>query len=247
MEAAQNKTGPLDRFRILSGSALKMIALITMLIDHVGAFILVNYKWAATPFLTILGHGVSLYFIARKIGRLAFPIYCFLITEGYAHTHDKKRYGASLLIFALISEIPWDLEHTGRIWGSSQNVFFTLFLGYIGICAYEKFKDDPSMQLTYLAGIFVCSIFLHCDYGCRGFALIVFLHIMREKKVVQAILGSCFIGSSLYAVFAFIPINMYNGQRGFIKSKPAKYAFYIAYPLHIFIIYLYRLNTFGYN
>ena len=237
-----------EGMKILSGSTLKLIALITMMIDHIGSVLLSQAAFATTPFLTIGSHGITLYFIVRKIGRLAFPIYCFLITEGAIHTHDRKKYGANLLIFALISEIPWNLEHSNKVFMlGSQNVFFTLFLGFVAICAYDRYKDDAYRLVLSLGGLFAASFILRCDYGCRGFALILFIYIMREKKVLQAILGSCFLGSAYAVIFAFIPINMYNGERGFIKSKAAKYAFYAAYPLHIFILYLIRLNTFGYN
>ena len=152
-----------EDMKILSGSALKMIALITMMIDHIGSVLLSQAAFANTPFINIGSHGLTLYFIVRKIGRLSFPIYCFLITEGYIHTHDRKRYGINLLAFALISEIPWNLEHSGRFFYSGQNVFFTLFLGYLGICAYEKYKDDNRKQLIYIALLFAASFILKCD------------------------------------------------------------------------------------
>ncbi len=231
----------------LSGSALKMIALVTMIIDHIGSVLLSQVQFANEPIVSIGSHAVTLYFIIRKIGRLAFPIYCFLITEGYLHTHDKKRYGLSLLIFALISEIPWNLEHSGHLLYSGQNVFFTLFLGYLAICAYERFKDDRYKMFTCLFGLFALSILLRADYGSRGLGFILFLYIMRDRRILQAIVGSCFFSGAYAIIVAFLPINMYNGERGFIKTKAAKYAFYIAYPLHIFILYLIRLNTFGYN
>lgn len=236
-----------ENMKVLSGSSLKMIALITMIIDHIGAFLLSQAQFANEPIVSIGSHAITLYFIVRKIGRLAFPIYCFLITEGYLHTHDKKRYGLNLLIFALISEIPWNLEHSGHLLYSGQNVFFTLFLGYLAICAYERFKDDRYKMFTCLFGLFALSILLRADYGSRGLGFILFLYIMRDRKILQAIVGSCFFSGAYAIIVAFLPINMYNGERGFIKTKAAKYAFYIAYPLHIFILYLIRLNTFGYN
>ena len=104
-----------ENMKVLSGSSLKMIALITMIIDHIGSVLLSQAQFANEPIVSIGSHAITLYFIVRKIGRLAFPIYCFLITEGYLHTHDKKRYGLNLLIFALISEIPWNLEHSGHL------------------------------------------------------------------------------------------------------------------------------------
>ena len=236
-----------ESMKVLSGSTLKLIALFTMMCDHVGSILLSRSELGMTPFLSIGSHGLTLYAVSRMIGRIAFPIYCFLITEGFIHTHDRKRYGISLLIFALISEIPWNLEHSGHLTHPTQNVFFTLFLGYLGICAVEKYKEDTQRLLLSLLALFGASFLLKCDYGCRGFALIVLIYVLRDRKVLQAILGSCMVSSAYAAIIAFIPINLYNGERGFIKGKALKYAFYVAYPLHIFILYLIRLNTFGYN
>ena len=122
-----------QKYKVFSGSALKMIAVVTMLIDHVGHILLSQYPLAVDVWCEIGEEQISLYWIFRTIGRTAFPIYCFLLTEGYIHTHDRKKYGLNLLVFALISEIPWNLEHVGKIaYPDKQNVFFTLFLGYIG-------------------------------------------------------------------------------------------------------------------
>ena len=99
-----------EKLKILSGSALKCIALFTMIVDHVGLHLLRNSG------IVLLHTGLgtlTLYTLMRKVGRMAFPIYCFLLVEGFLHTHDRKKYGLNLLVFALISEIPWDLEHTG--------------------------------------------------------------------------------------------------------------------------------------
>ena len=96
------------RFQILSGSMLKLLACIAMLIDHTGAIILSHYPPALTELFYINGKGITFYRIVRDIGRCAFPIFCFLIVEGFLHTHDRRKYGRNLLLFALISEIPWN-------------------------------------------------------------------------------------------------------------------------------------------
>ena len=119
-----------ERWKVLSGSALKCIALITMIVDHT-AYVL-------------LTKGTHLYTVMRAIGRLAFPIYCFLITEGFLHTRDRKKYGIRLFLFALISELPWNLMNRGTLLYEKQNVFLTLLLGYLGLCAVEYFKDRLS-------------------------------------------------------------------------------------------------------
>ena len=117
------------RFQILSGSMLKLIACIAMLIDHTGAIILSRYQPALMNLFYINGKGISAYRIVRDIGRCAFPIFCFLIVEGFLHTHDRRKYGQNLLLFALISEIPWNFMFANTWhYADKQNVFFTLFL-----------------------------------------------------------------------------------------------------------------------
>ena len=235
----------------LSGSALKIIALVTMMIDHTASCLILHTEFGNAPLLKIGPYTITLYFILRRfVGRIAFPIYCFLITEGYRYTHDKFKYGRNLLIFAFISEIPWNLEHTGRLVTRQlgQNVFFTLFFGYLAICMYEKYKEDKPRQLLSLLLILAAVFIVDGNYCFEGFGFILALHILREKKVLQAIIGVCFFGSwACGYILAFVPINMYNGQRGFIKGRAAKYAFYLAYPVHILILYFIRLNTFGYS
>ena len=140
MNASVDSVFP-EKYRILSGSALKMIAIITMLIDHIGAVILSMYPPAQKVLFTLLGREYSVYLIFRDIGRVAFPIFCFLLLEGFRHTRSRFRYGRNLLLFALISEIPWNLMFTNTLHYERQNVFFTLFLGYLAFCAIEYFKD----------------------------------------------------------------------------------------------------------
>lgn len=117
------------RFQILSGSMLKLLACIAMLIDHTGAIILSHYPPALTELFYINGKGITFYRIVRDIGRCAFPIFCFLIVEGFLHTHDRRKYGRNLLLFALISEIPWNFMFANT-WHyvDKQNVFLLSFL-----------------------------------------------------------------------------------------------------------------------
>ena len=112
------------RFQVLSGSMLKVIACIAMLIDHTGAIVLSQYQPALTNLFYINGRGISAYRIVRDIGRCAFPIFCFLIVEGFLHTHNRRKYGRNLLLFALISEIPWNYMFVNTChYADKQNVF----------------------------------------------------------------------------------------------------------------------------
>ena len=231
------------KYKILSGSVLKCIALFTMIVDHVGLHLLRN---SGIVLLYTSAGPLELFTLMRKVGRLAFPIYCFLLVEGFLHTHDRRKYGLNLLAFALISEIPWNLEHTGALYCPSQNVFFTLFLGYAGMCCIEELKERPLEQLISLIALVLVAMNLKADYGIGGFAFILVMYLLREQKILQAIVGTCIESGGWAAGLAFIPINLYNGQRGFIQGKFMKYLFYAAYPVHIMIIYLIKKKTVGF-
>lgn len=234
-----------EKYRFLSNSALKCIALVTMLIDHVASVLLRNSQ---IVLLHIFGKDILLYSSMRLIGRLAFPIYAFLLVEGFRHTQDIKKYGLRLLIFALISEIPWNLEHTGSFLYSSQNVFFTLFLGFAGLCVIESLKDGENRirKCAILLGLLLVSLFLRADYGCSGFGFILLLGLLEPYPVYRAVIGACFLSSRWKAGLAFIPIAFYNGKRGFIQGKVLKILFYVIYPLHMLILFFIKKAMGGY-
>jgi len=236
-----------EKFRILSGSWLKLIAVVTMVIDHIASVLLSD---SSIVLIRIGTKNLRLYTAMRLIGRVAFPIYAFLLVEGFLHTGNRKKYGGRLLLFAMISEIPWNLEHTGTWLYSSQNVFFTLFLGFLGLCAAEAFmKTEGKKRLRYaglLVLLFLVSVFLKADYGCSGFGFILMMYLLHGAPVFRAVVGSCFLSSRWQAGLAFIPIALYNGKRGFIRGRFAKLLFYAIYPIHLLILYWIRVNTIGY-
>ena len=224
-------------YRILSGSTLKVLAMIAMVLDHSARFVFKETPLFTSSFLSIGSYDVSLLYLMKFVGRWAFPIFAFLIVEGYLHTSNRFRYGRNLLLFAFISEIPWNLIHSGTLFWGTQNVFFTLFLGYLGICAIEYYKEQRGMQALCLLALLILSVALRADYGCSGYGFILMLYVLREQKIWQAIIGCCFLSSRWIAGLAFIPLNMYNGKRGFIQGKIAKYSFYAFYPLHLLVLW----------
>ena len=146
----------------LSGSTLKIIAVITMLTDHIGAGILGRI---ITMQGIYSGSVYNVYTVMRYIGRLAFPIFCFLLVEGFMHTHNVKKYASRLFVFALISEIPFDLFVSGRIVDTSaQNVYFTLLIGLICMWACDMSEESERISvglkpvlefLIMIAGMYV--------------------------------------------------------------------------------------------
>lgn len=112
----------------LSGSALKVIAIISMVIDHCAYY--------------LMEHDTLLYEVMRCFGRIAFPVFAFLVAEGFRHTRNRMRYFLQLLSFAVISEVPWYLLNGAD---GAHNVMFTLALGVMALAAFEKLKKDGTL------------------------------------------------------------------------------------------------------
>ncbi len=237
---------PVQR-RGISGSTLKIIAIIAMLIDHIGAVVVLGFLQHAWYGKRL----VTLYYVMRLlIGRIAFPIFCFLLVEGFAHTRNVKKYALRLLGFALISELPFNLAFEGKLFAPQyQNVFFTLFIGLLVMIGYravtEKLAADKWMKLILYAALLGAGVgvafLLKTDYDAIGVFCIMALYIFRRNKTAQIMAGcagflaSCFFtgGSEMTAPLAFIPIGFYNGKRG-LKMK---YFFYLFYPVHLLVLY----------
>lgn len=249
----------------ISGSTLKLTALTAMLIDHTGAALLGRLLMASgfmdaalsgsqeeilswvmqnkTLFLT--------YLIMRMIGRIAFPIFCFLLVEGFQKTHDRRKYALRLGLFALISEIPFDLAVNSQVLEFSwQNVFFTLFLGVVAMAGYDAVcrkqwclgeKANRAVRALLCAALLLlCCIaaqLLHTDYSAVGVICITVLYAFRNKKPLMIAAGCIAFLWELTAPLAFLPIAFYNGKRG-IRLK---YVFYLFYPVHLLLLYLIAL------
>lgn len=239
----------------ISGSTLKIIAITAMLIDHIGAVIfervltnqgLLNYNNMSMEemFQFISANGILLftYFIMRMvIGRLGFPIFCFLLVEGFEHTRNVTKYAARLLAFAFISEIPFDLAFAGKpFYWNYQNVFFTLFLGLMVMIAYQTIDKlrlnmffNIVLKAIALIALAYAAQLLKTDYAAIGVLCIAVLYIFRRNKTYQIIAGCCAFIWEVTAPLAFIPIGFYNKTRG----MNIKYFFYAFYPIHLLILY----------
>lgn len=237
----------------LSGSSLKIIAIVIMLIDHIAAGIIIPYTYVIQDKATfdIL---INIYYAMRCIGRIAFPIFCFLLVEGFVHTKNVKKYILSLGLFALISEIPFDLNFSNTIFSLEyQNVFFTLFVALIALMGFktmeERYKDNNILKWILIATITVLACIvaniLKTDYSAMGILTVASFYLFRDNKLqpviafgVLIISGFAFNGFymaifELPAIFSIPLIYMYNKQRGI----NLKYFFYLFYPVHLIIIY----------
>lgn len=242
-----------QRNRPLSGNALKLIAITAMFLDHIGAAFMENQAvWAALgadlmsqdlfndPALT----GVMMAdLLLRGVGRIAFPIFCFLLVEGFLHTRSLPRYLARMAVFALVTEVPFDLAFSSAPfdWGY-QNVYFTLLLGLLAMTALKKFGDRSLLGFLLALGCAGVSELIRADYGAFGVVLIIILYLFRDRRLTRTIVGCIAVCWELTAPLAFLLIELYNGQRGRLKLK---YFFYLFYPAHILLLYLVRVMLVG--
>lgn len=222
----------------LTGSTLKIIAMTAMLIDHIGAAVLVRmiYSTGDTAIYDI-------YTISRKIGRIAFPIFCFLLVEGFMHTSNKKKYAVRLGMFALLSEIPFDLAFQSEMIGFAyQNVFFTLLLGFLAMLGYQFIEEKYPIRDIQIIGVQLLAVgvcmgaaeFLRTDYGAKGVLCIILLYIFRGTKYYPVTTGWMLYLSNWTAIFGFLLTQFYNGKRGI----SLKYIFYLFYPVHLLLLYM---------
>lgn len=223
--------------RQLTGTALKYIACGSMLLDHLGASLLEAgvFLHPATSTRCLL----ALDTLLRWAGRLAFPIYCFLLVEGFVHTHSLRRYIGRLLLFGLLSEIPFDLAffRTAFYW-QHQNVYWTLALGTAALWILQQTgQDGPTVWYGRLGVgcLALLAELLHTDYGAVGIILIALLYLLRQDRTELCILGSVLMAYELPAPLAFVPIWFYNGQRGRC-SQVLQWGFYWFYPAHLALL-----------
>lgn len=220
--------------RGISSSTLKIIAIVSMLTDH-ATYVLLG------PFLGMEGIYPVYNFLRGVIGRWAFPIYCFLLVEGFERTRSRGKYAARLFLLALLSEIPFDLAFYGNIfYPSKQNVFFTLLLGILVMWGIyfleERIKNVWALWGTKVVlFLAVCSAaeFIGCDYGAKGIVAIVLLYVFRKNKIQQIMAGCIAFVWEYMALFAFIPIAFYKGKKGYNM----KWFFYAFYPVHLLVLY----------
>ena len=210
---------------MIDRSVLKWIAVLTMVIDHVGAILFPDQIWM------------------RVIGRVAFPVYAYCLAEGFRYTSDYRRYLGRLALFAILSEIPFDLAFCGVPFSfAHQNVFFTLTLGLILLWVLERFRE----QLLLCAGAFAVLCFLaqalHMDYGAGGL-LMVFAFYLAQQGTSPWIGWGIFVFINLFgyaggvqwaAILALLPIGLYSGKAGKKKQR----FFYWIYPLHLLLLWV---------
>lgn len=211
-----------------SRNFLKIIAIITMVIDHIGyAFISELYP--------------QFYELFRIMGRISFPIFCFLLVEGFQTTHNLKKYFFRLSLFAIISEVPFDLVFFGKpIYFMYQNVLFTLLIALMVLTGLKRFEFMPLLQCVVIGAGCALAVAIHSDYGIWGILLPIVFYIYREKELSKYFWAMLlqFLQGGLqgYAVFAMPFIMLYKPKKN--EKRLPKYFGYAFYPVHLIILYL---------
>lgn len=238
--------------RTLDANVIKVIAIIAMTIDHLAWVLFPGYDYGVIPM------------VMHIIGRITCPIMCYFIAEGFHHTKNIARYTRRLFLFALISHFAYVFFSKNYVdWKSfipfyygdlldQTSVLWSLAWGLVML----RVAYSPKMQapVKYILIIGICLIALPSDWSCIASLCILAFGTNRHNFKKQmlwmvfyiAIYSSvyCFAMDPVYgilqmAVVLAIPILwMYNGKRG-RNSKPntfMKYAFYIYYPLHLFVL-----------
>ena len=223
----------LQRYKKIDSITLKSIAIISMLIDHIGEILYPNIS------------------VFKYIGRIAFPIFAFQLVEGYSKTKNKKKYGLRLFIFALISEIPFDIAfYNSYFYWNHQNIFFELFLCFFLLIFLEKLEEQSVECKIILIFLFsLLSILLKFDYHAFGVLFVSLLYFYKDNIPLNIIgfiiLSYIFIDTQeLFGVLSFIPIMLYNGKlTNSNKRIPGylKLSFYAFYPIHIISLYFIKL------
>ena len=232
----------------LTSNMLRIIAMAFMICDHLWAKVVPGNDWMT------------------YVGRLTFPIFAFMISEGFIHTSNLKKYILRLLGFAIVSEIPFNLFYGGNwFYPYHQNVMFTLLFGLLAITLIDKAKKNPNAK-TIIKTVFllillgIASFIGFVDYGFWGFLTVVMFYLFRnfpfawlaqliamllmnlilfegQQIPIEMFGNTCEIATQGFAVFALIPIWLYGGKKG-KSNKIMQYGFYAFYPIHMILIYL---------
>ncbi len=260
--------------RIFSGTSMKIIATIAMAVEHFSKIVLAYITetvWVPMRINGMLSHeeyvriDEFVRFTLYKIGDIAYPIFFFLISEGYCYTKDRKKYLTRMLIFAILSELPFDIgffsnlstrEGTFPVYWGYQNVFFTYFFSILCLCSIDKVKEHfaeygNEKRLLYFFADMLCIVgticiteLFQCDYGAMGVILIVVFYILRNRRFLQVsaflMIHMVLSGSQpdIFVIAAALVMLLYSGKKG---KEINRYLFYLFYPIHITVFYLFTV------
>ena len=230
-----------SKVQFLSGAWLKLIAILSMLIDHVNKALIYPNLVSNDGVLTTVSN------IFDIIGRIAFPLFCFLLVEGFFKTRSRKKYLLNLLIFGVISEVPFDMFTTASFFNMNwNNVMFTLAFVLITIWIIDILKERMQKlpkTLWYFASfiivIIMCiaAMYLSLDYEHHAILIGYFFYLFHDVPLLAIPFGYASMYTQPWALLGFGLTLTYNGKRG----KQNKMLNYWFYPAHLLILGILRL------
>ena len=219
------------KYQMLDGTTLKILAMLSMVLDHVGDMFFPGVTWL------------------RMVGRLAMPIFSGGIAEGFAHTRDRKKYLCRMGIFALISEIPFDLAFDGKVGFAHQNIMLTFFLAIAALMLFDWIRGETeakqipvgktALGVAAVAAVAAVSLLLRADYTVFAVIAVFLFYVLRRcHPLLRSGVGVAFlaltrtVGYYCATGLSFLPLALYNGKRG----KGLKWLFYVFYPGHLLLL-----------
>lgn len=241
----------------ISQEGLKLIACLTMLIDHIG-YEIIYPLYSSISIVrstdTMAAHTLyNIYYLCRMVGRIAMPIFAFLLVEGFHHTRNRKKYALRLAVGAVLSEIPYNLVISGQMFWQQQSVMVTLLLGLLALMVMEKCHSLAWKPVAVLPFALLAEI-LMTDYGWAGVVLVALFELSRDlygrnlvrtggmivlfhymsSYVMQ--IGNFSIPMQVLGVLSMLFIANYDGRK-LTKSKAVQWGFYLFYPMHLLILW----------
>ncbi len=223
----------LSKLKLLNNNQLKIIAMISMLIDHAGKILDFGYPWCTA------------------IGRIAFPIFAYMIAEGCHYTKNRKKYLLTIVSLAFIFQVVYFIS-SGSLY---MNILFTFSLSILTIYCIDYFKNTKKLGSFFvlileLAAVVFLSVFLpkilpgtdfKIDYGILGILLPVAIYLMPNKTlklicatIILSIMAILSYKLRWFALASIPLLAIYNENRGNLNLK---YMFYVFYPLHLIVLY----------
>lgn len=229
------------KVQFLSGAWLKTIAIISMLFDHVNKALIYPNLVSNEGILAFISNLFDI------LGRIAFPLFCFFLVEGFFKTRSRKKYLLHLLIFGVISEVPFDMFTTASFFNMNwNNVMFTLALVLVTIWSIdvlkEKMQNKPKV-LWYVVSLFIVAIMcivamcFSLDYEHHAILIGYFFYLFHDVSFWAVPFGYVSMYTEPWALLGFGLTLTYNGERG----KQNKMLFYWFYPVHLLILGILRL------
>ena len=223
------------KIQVLDATTLKILAAIIMVIDHVGYIFFPERIWI------------------RIIGRVSMPVFAFFIAEGFVHTSNRWRYLARIMLFAVISELPFDLAFFGQWYWKYQNVMFSFALAILALYAFEKGREKGTwwswaLGIAGAAGCAWAASLLKTDYGYYAVVLVLIFYVFQNFGRIYSNIAAVLFqvithphDVQTWSIVSFFPLMLYNGKKG----RGLKWFFYVFYTGHLLLLYTLRKLLFS--